>query len=355
MIVLEGSRGRRAQSKRSSATDRKGFTLVELLVVIAIIGILIALLLPAVQAAREAARRTQCQNNLKQLALACIVHHDTHGFFPSGGWGWDWLGDPQYGYDEKQTGGWVFNILGFIEQKPLHDAGLEMSTADANAKVRPRLVATPIAQLNCPTRRSVGVFPSLGNSYRNCNPSAPKFCARTDYSICAGSQPENELTGGPGSYQIGSDPRYWKWTITHYVPPAAQVAGYRYVYHTGVSFERSKIALAQVPDGVSGTLLLGEKYLCSGLYDTGTDAADNEVMYCGYDNDNYRVTYSVPLPDDPRLVDPTRFGSAHFAAINTAFCDGSVHGISYQVDPTTWLQLGHREDGKATDASKLGL
>ena len=73
---------------------RAAFTLVELLTVVAIVGVLVALLLPAVQSAREAARRVACGNNVRQLALGCLQHHDQQGFFPSGGWGWCWTGDP---------------------------------------------------------------------------------------------------------------------------------------------------------------------------------------------------------------------------------------------------------------------
>src|SRR5262249_22963987 len=108
----------------SRAGKPRGFTLVELLVVIAIIGILVALLLPAVQAAREAARRAQCINNLKQSALGFQMHHDVHKHFPSVGWGWAWIGDPNMGYGKGQPGGWHFNILPYIEESAIHDMAL---------------------------------------------------------------------------------------------------------------------------------------------------------------------------------------------------------------------------------------
>lgn len=98
-----------------NAAARNGFTLVELLVVIAIIAILMALLLPAAQSAREAARRIHCANSVKQLALGCVKHEATHRHFPTGGWGFAWIGDPDRGFGWQQPGGWIFNILPYIE------------------------------------------------------------------------------------------------------------------------------------------------------------------------------------------------------------------------------------------------
>src|SRR6266851_3374053 len=99
----------------------RAFTLIELLVVIAIIAILIMLLMPAVQKVREAAARIKCSNNIKQMALAMHNHHDAFKMLPSGGWGWNWVGDANRGVGQKQPGGWIFGILPFVEQQPLYN------------------------------------------------------------------------------------------------------------------------------------------------------------------------------------------------------------------------------------------
>src|SRR5438477_3704731 len=108
-------------ARASERAIRRGFTLVELLVVIAIIGVLVALLLPAVQSAREAARRMQCQNNLKQFGLAFQNHADTHKHLPTDGFGYGWVGDPDLGFGADQPGPWTFNILPYCEQKSIYD------------------------------------------------------------------------------------------------------------------------------------------------------------------------------------------------------------------------------------------
>lgn len=107
-------------SALNSARRGRAFTLVELLVVIDIIMLLIALLLPAVQSAREAARVVTCRNNAKQLAQGCITHLELQGYFPSGGWGCLWSGEPDRSFGRTQPGGWAYSVLPFIEQKNLH-------------------------------------------------------------------------------------------------------------------------------------------------------------------------------------------------------------------------------------------
>jgi len=139
---------RRPQYQR---VGRRGFTLVELLVVIAIIGILIALLLPAIQAARESARTIQCKNNLKQMGLAVNSHLSAFRTFPSAGWGWDWVGDANRGGGASQMGGWLYQILPNMEQNNLYR--LASSTSGCQ-----QMISTPVSTFNCPSRRNGGPY-----------------------------------------------------------------------------------------------------------------------------------------------------------------------------------------------------
>jgi prepilin-type N-terminal cleavage/methylation domain-containing protein len=305
---------------------RPGFTLIELLVVIAIIGILIALMLPAVQAIREAAARVQCANNLKNLSLACINHHATTGHLPTGGWGWWWNGDPDRGTDHRQPGGWGFNVQPYIEQDNLYNLGAGLPAAQKRAAIAQR-VSMPVKLFICPSRRSAVPYPnSWGATYWDCN--FVSAVGRSDYAVNAGDQPVDEFFPGPPSLAVGDSPGFG-WPSTDGL--------------TGVVFQRSEISFQDINHGTSNTYLLGEKYLNPDHYTTGEDAADNESLYAGFDNDNTRCTFLPPQRDRPGYTDTFSFGSAHRVGLNMAYCDGSIHFIAFAVDPAVHRQAGSRK------------
>ena len=124
-----------------------------------------SLLLPAIQAAREAARRTQCKNNLKQIGLAAQNHLNTQKFFPTGGWGYHWVGDPDHGYGMSQPGGWGFTLLPYIEEKTIYNMGRGL-TAAAKMTALGQMMATPAPFFCCPSRRG-GVVGQNNDSINN--------------------------------------------------------------------------------------------------------------------------------------------------------------------------------------------
>jgi prepilin-type N-terminal cleavage/methylation domain-containing protein len=135
------------------------FTLVELLVVIGIIGVLTGILLPAIHSARESARQTHCQNNLKQQALAIHQHVASFHRYPGNGWGYLWIGEPYRGSGHRQPGGWIYNLVPYLQRSHVDALGAEMTPEDRRASMR-RLIQEPVSTYSCPSRQSLAAGPA---------------------------------------------------------------------------------------------------------------------------------------------------------------------------------------------------
>ncbi len=268
-----------------------GFTLVELLVVIAIIGILIALLLPAVQAAREAARRMQCTNNLKQLGLAAHNYHDTYKCLP-----------PAFMVVNEQgviNGGWAWGVflMPFIEQSPLQDklsvTKYTLSQVVSDPALMPML-QTPLDVMKCPTSTLQPLREYLGGT--------GIMVSTANYMCCRG---------------------FFRYSgQTHLTKP-----------NNGLFYGESSVRFADITDGLSNTIALGERTVLpiyvndpkrwpswcgpGGLSPTG--GVGSTVSSSVYDKMNH--------PTDIHL-----FSSEHVGGANFCFADGSVHFISDTIE-----------------------
>ena len=331
-------------------SPKSAFTLVELLVVITIIGILVALLLPAVQAAREAARTMHCSNNLRQFGLAAMQHESSWKFFPTGGWGYWWVGDPDRGFDERQPGGWLYNLLPYIEQEAVYqlprdgDPSNVTPTQLAGAK---HMVGTPLLVAICPSRRASALYPKDPQPGKgHWNYDRPDLVARNDYAVNCGDQSTVEHDS-PTTLQQGDSPGYSGWGVQS--------------IWTGISFQRSKVTVADITDGTSNTIFVGEKYLNPADYETGSDGGDNENPYVGLNVDLYRSTYPgtspetarTPMQDRSNYYAPFRFGSAHASTCGFVLCDGSTQRLSYSIDRIVFSYLGNRHDGQPIGGNSL--
>jgi prepilin-type N-terminal cleavage/methylation domain-containing protein len=321
---------------------RAGFTLIELLIVIAIIAVLVSLTIPAVVKAREAANRTTCMNNLRQIGVACTAYHDNVGYYPTAGL--DDYSAPNYpayttgtvGTNNpyagvQQTAGWAFQILPYLDEQLVWTGG----TASSAASRMTETLKSPIRTYVCPSRRTVATIPG---TYSNKNfPSNPEYgsggagiqgtafvVAPLDYAGCNGTTPGSTTQNGMIVSQANG----------------------RYTVKT-----------ASVKDGLSYTLLVGEKaanpfksYLLVGEDDMGFTAAYSSANF-----NAVRFTSKTLLPlRDMEVTGLTggAFGSAHPGTWNALMGDGSVQQLSYNIDPTVFSNLGSIADGniiRATD------
>ena len=242
----------------------------------------------------------------------------SHGFFPTGGWGWGWIGDPDRGFNCRQPGGWVFNCLPYLEQTGLYELQSDKGSS-AGTSAAATMISSPLTVFACPTRRRAIAYPHWGFQFKYADKVSK--VAKTDYGANAGS-----VHREPGSLGIWTDHCYNGDCGPASVPSdaelqqkARQVAEDSPV--NGIVYALSTVAAASVRDGLSNTYLVGEKNVNVDAYAAVLDLGDNENMYIGSNADIVRwgdATNRI-YRDQPGYIPYNSFGSAHPSGINMCF------------------------------------
>jgi prepilin-type N-terminal cleavage/methylation domain-containing protein len=332
-----------------------GFTLVELLVVIAIIGILVALLLPAIQAAREAARRSQCTNNLKQIGIAIHNYHDTYKRLPNSRRTFDYIT-------------WAAELWPFIEEGNLSVAW-DRTWRYYDQKEDIRTVQVPIYL--CPTRRGPPALSMTGDNDQGSETAPNVPGAVSDYACNTGDTPQSSLNAsendntyepqndkktaptGPFRYsQVGDD------VEVVYKPGETDLSAIPLVY---------KMQFRHVTDGLSNTAFVGEKHVpVPGTRDWfgQIDAKDNSVY-----NPDFWSSVGRKGGKLRPLAEPTdgsgggtelqtynkNFGSWHTGICQFVFGDGSVQALKTEIDEYMLGHICNIADGQIVDFDGRGV
>ena len=312
---------------------RAGFTVTELLVVIAIIGIMMALLLPAVQWAREAGRKSSCSNNLIQIGKAIAQHNGVHQYYPTAGLShaasrtFGGNDDPEVG--NKQYWGWAYQILPYMD----NEKQFLLSTPLPNRVPGDTAAAgTIVPNYFCPTRRR-----PLARDGIECGIPGTTKRGALDY---AGNAGVGDITGVRRPYPVFPDA--WLNQNGMIIPlvPANNVNP-----PLSGALPPTQCVL-NAPDGEAQTILIGERnYNRQRMADT-SQQDENNGFIAGYSWDTIRWGYDVPAKDREDMSDfDTRFGSSHHLIAYFLFCDGSVKSLTYNINLPAFQALCHRDDG----------